>query len=250
VSLPYFPLYPSDFEAKTSHLTLEEDGAYNRLLRLSWMTPGCSLPDDPAWIARRMRVDTATYERVVAPLLNEFFYRAKGRVLNPKLTEIHGETNEKHARRVEAGKLGGRPPNPLKSHETGQSNAKAMPKQPEPEPEPVRERGKPLSSTPDGFDEFWAVVPRKTDKEDARKAYAKALRKTDAKTLIAGMARYAEERRGQDPQYTKHPATWLNKGSWGNETQPMTLIPGGNIGKPSRSEDRLNAFVAGARRSP
>ena len=32
--LPYFPLYPTDFEADTSHLTLEEDGAYNRLLRL------------------------------------------------------------------------------------------------------------------------------------------------------------------------------------------------------------------------
>jgi uncharacterized protein YdaU (DUF1376 family) len=31
MSLPYFPMYPTDFEAKTSHLTLAEDGAYNRL---------------------------------------------------------------------------------------------------------------------------------------------------------------------------------------------------------------------------
>ncbi|MCP5097247.1 MAG: YdaU family protein, partial [Chloroflexi bacterium] len=36
MSLPYFPMYPTDFEADTSHLTLEEDGAYNRLLRLMW----------------------------------------------------------------------------------------------------------------------------------------------------------------------------------------------------------------------
>lgn len=50
MSLPYFPMFPTDFEAKTSHLTLAEDGAYNRLLRLMWMTPGCSLPDDDAWI--------------------------------------------------------------------------------------------------------------------------------------------------------------------------------------------------------
>ena len=85
MSLPYFNLYPSDFEAKTSHLTLEEDGAYNRLLRLCWMTPGCSLPDDDAWIMRRMRVDAETYERVVRVVLDEFFTRSNGRVTNPRI---------------------------------------------------------------------------------------------------------------------------------------------------------------------
>lgn len=136
MSLPYFPLYPTDFEADTSHLTLEEDGAYNRLLRLSWMTPGCSLPDDPAWITRRMRIDAATFDRVVAPLLAEFFYRQSGRIKNRKLTSIHDETNEKHTRRVEAGKKGGRPTKSLQSRDKTETNAKALPKQPEPEPEP------------------------------------------------------------------------------------------------------------------
>lgn len=95
MSLPYFPMFPSDFEAKTSHLTLEEDGAYNRLLRLSWMTPGCSLPDDPAWIARRMRVDMATFERVVAPIISEFMVREDGRVISPMLLDwIRQRRNE------------------------------------------------------------------------------------------------------------------------------------------------------------
>ena len=31
---PYFPLHVADYEAKTAHLTIEEDGAYMRLLRL------------------------------------------------------------------------------------------------------------------------------------------------------------------------------------------------------------------------
>ena len=96
MSLPYFPFYPSDFEAKTSHLSLEEDGAYNRLLRLMWMTPGCSLPDDPVWIARRLRVDAATYDRVVAPVIAEFFKRArKRRVWTSPLIEA---CVEKHRR--------------------------------------------------------------------------------------------------------------------------------------------------------
>jgi uncharacterized protein YdaU (DUF1376 family) len=135
MSLPYFPMYPTDFEAKTSHLTLEEDGAYNRLLRLMWMTPGCSLPDDDTWIMRRMRCDLETFERVVKPLICEFMKREKGRVFSPRLMQEHMLSSEKHKKRVDAGKKGGRPAKPLKSNETRQSNAKAMPKQPEPEPD-------------------------------------------------------------------------------------------------------------------
>jgi uncharacterized protein YdaU (DUF1376 family) len=136
MSLPYFPMFPSDFEAKTSHLTLEEDGAYNRLLRICWMTPGCSLPDDHAWIARRMRVDQETFARAVKPVLDEFFQKEKGRVYQAKLRKIYFETAEAHERRVEAGKKGGRKPKLLKNIETDVSNASPLPKQPEPEPEP------------------------------------------------------------------------------------------------------------------
>jgi uncharacterized protein YdaU (DUF1376 family) len=206
MSLPYFPMYPSDFEAKTSHLTLEEDGAYNRLLRLSWMTPGCSLPDDPAWIARRMRIDAATFERVVAPLLDEFFTRAKGRITNAKLTDIFNESNEKHSRRVEAGKLGGRPPKYQHTKEKMKSNAKAMPKQPEPEPEPDKEdMGKPISladKPPDKMrlpadwalsDEGWAyarsqAIPDEVIRDEARgfHAYWTDRRDRDAKKSARG----------------------------------------------------------------
>lgn len=109
MSLAYFPFYPTDFEAKTSHLTLEEDGAYNRLLRLMWMTPGCSLPDDNAWIMRRMRVDMETYHRIVLPLINEFMRRKGGRIYSQRLQEEWQKASESHRRLSEAGKKGGRP---------------------------------------------------------------------------------------------------------------------------------------------
>jgi hypothetical protein len=32
---------------------------------------------------------------------------------------------------------------------------------------------------------------------------------------------YAYERRGQDPKYTKYPATWLNKGCYDDEPDPQ-----------------------------
>lgn len=139
MAMPYFPMYPADFEADTSHLTLEEDGAYNRLLRLMWMMPGCSLPDDDKWIQRRMRVGSDMYENVVLTIINEFFVRKGGRVFNPRLTEEFEKVDKTHRARVEAGKKGGRPKaieSKQEDAKAGLSQSKAGPKQPEPEPEP------------------------------------------------------------------------------------------------------------------
>lgn len=139
MSLPYFPMYPTDFEADTAHLNLEEDGAYNRLLRLMWMTPGCSIPDDPAWIARRMRVDMVTFLRLIEPIIGEFCQRKNGRVLSPRLQREWKKADETSRKRSEAGKRGGR----QKAIEFAKEDAKpgisrdeAGPKHPEPYPEP------------------------------------------------------------------------------------------------------------------
>ena len=59
-------------------------------------------------------MDVDTFNRVVAPLVEEFFQRDKGRIFNRKLTEVFAEANDKHDRRVEAKKKGDRKPNPLK----------------------------------------------------------------------------------------------------------------------------------------
>jgi hypothetical protein len=85
-------------------------------------------------------------------------------------------------------------------------------------PEPSRTIIREPSYTSAGdFDAFWAEVPRKEGKGAARKAYASALKKADHATLMAAIRRHAEERRGQDPKYTPHPATWLNAERWTDE---------------------------------
>jgi uncharacterized protein YdaU (DUF1376 family) len=98
-----------------------------------WMTPGCSLPDDNAWIQRRMRVDSDTFERVVLVIIEEFCERKNGRVSNAKLTQVFQESIDKHKKRVEAGSKGGKA-KALKTKETDPSKARAKLKQPEPEP--------------------------------------------------------------------------------------------------------------------
>lgn len=74
----------------------------------------------------------------------------------------------------------------------------------------------------DHFDEFWACVPKKVGKGQAVKAWKTALKKADAFTIINAMRSYAQQREGQDAQFTAHPATWLNGERWADEAQPST----------------------------
>jgi hypothetical protein len=73
MSLAYFPMYPTDFDAKTAHLTFAEDGAYSRLLRLSWGCPEAKMPDDLDWICRKARAVTDADRALIAAILSEFF---------------------------------------------------------------------------------------------------------------------------------------------------------------------------------
>jgi uncharacterized protein YdaU (DUF1376 family) len=146
MTLAYFPLYPDDFEADTAHLTLAEDGAYNRLLRLCWRSPGCSIPADLAWVYRRLRASTDAEKEVVDTVLAEFFTVHDGRFSNARLTKEFHAACEAHERRKNAGAKGGKAKS-LKIKESETSIAVAKPKQPEPEPEPYIEEAK-ASSLP------------------------------------------------------------------------------------------------------
>lgn len=149
MSIPYFPLYVTDYEADTAHLSLEEDGAYNRLLRLCWRTPGCSIPDDPKWIMRRLRVSPEEFDAVVALVIEEFFKSEKGRLFSPRLREEFEKTSETFQKRSAAGKKGGRPSKSLKTNDTGESPEKAGRKP----GESNQNHNQNHISTPDGVDD-------------------------------------------------------------------------------------------------
>lgn len=82
----------------------------------------------------------------------------------------------------------------------------------------------PGSDQDPGFAAFWAAYPRKTAKGTARRAWAKAVAAgADPAALVAAAARYAASP-GRKPDYTCHPATWLNQERW--EDDPDTVAPG------------------------
>lgn len=91
-------------------------------------------------------------------------------------------------------------------------------------------RGADARAARETFAEFWAAYPRKTGKGAAEKAWAKAVKALDPTVVIDGARRYAEIRRGQDPQFTPHPATWLNAKRWEDEPEqpPLRLVSNGH----------------------
>ncbi len=239
MSLPYFPMYPSDFEAKTSHLTLAEDGAYNRLLRIMWMTSGCTIPDNRVWIMRRLRCSEAEFDEVVSVVIDEFFDATGGRLSNAKLLSIYVSTNEAHNRRVNAGAKGGKA-KALKTNNTKPSNALAMAKQPEPEPEPEPVVKKDIVH----FDLFWSIWPNKSSKQTAVKAWDK-LTVEDQRAVIdlprAGFDAWQRSAPNANPIL---PASFLNQRRW----EDAPLLNGGHNGhgtnhRQSRGDAQLNEAV-------
>lgn len=80
----------------------------------------------------------------------------------------------------------------------------------------------------DAFGAFWLVYPKKRAREEAKRAWCQAIeRGADPQHLVNAATAYARERANEDPQYTKHPATWLNKGCYDDEpdTQPGQRPP-------------------------
>lgn len=119
---PYIPLYVDDYDAHTAHLTPAQDGIYGRLLRLAWRTPGCSLPNDEAWIARKVRLSSADWQRIGKPVLDEFFKLQRGRFVQKRLKAEYDDISRRKTARVAAGKKGGEA-KARKTHEKPASKA-------------------------------------------------------------------------------------------------------------------------------
>lgn len=224
---PYIPLYVDDFEAATAHLSPEEDGIYNRLLRLCWRTPGCGLPNDTAWIARKIRVSGEDFERVVRSVLAEFFLLQKGRWVQRRLKREYDVITRKKNARKAAGKKGGEA-KAQKEKDKSASKATRLPPHarasPEPEPEPEKREltlsvidGGAASARDAEFEAWWALYPKKVGKIAARTAYDKARKGAPAEALRDGVKR---TRWPAEARYIPNPATWLNQGRWMDGAQP------------------------------
>lgn len=244
MSLPFFPMFPSDFEAKTSHLSMAEDGAYNRLLRICWMTPGCTIPADEAWIMRRARAHTDDEKEAVRAVLAEFFKVENGRYSNARLAREWLAANEAHEKRKNAGSKGGKA-KALKANNSASSNAVAKPKQPEPEPEPeIKEEGKPSSQKNRGtrLPRDW-VLPVEYVEWALSQQWPEHVIRAEADKFRD----YWHSVAGQKGVKLDWQATWRN---WMRNSKTPRIYEGGRNEPANKSRERMAAFIAGARGTP
>ncbi len=73
---------------------------------------------------------------------------------------------------------------------------------------------------PEGFDEFWALYPKKASKGHALKAWKTATRTTDPRVILAGLRRQVRAIASREPKFIPYPATWLNGQRWEDEAAP------------------------------
>ena len=78
-----------------------------------------------------------------------------------------------------------------------------------------------------GFAEFYRVYPLHVARGAAERAYRRIIKKGEATEaeLVAGAMRYAAAQDGNDPNYIKHPSTWLNGKCWLDEPAPAAARP-------------------------
>jgi len=80
----------------------------------------------------------------------------------------------------------------------------------------------------DPFIEFWKVYPRagksngRPGKALAKKRFDALIKSIDASVIIEAAKRYAAEREGEDPEFTMHASTWLNRRMFEDEAPAVT----------------------------
>ena len=79
------------------------------------------------------------------------------------------------------------------------------------------------------FESFWSAYPKKKAKENARKAFAKALKLTTLEDLLAAIEANKQTKQWQkdNGQYIPYPASWLNEHGWEDEISSKALSPTG-----------------------
>jgi hypothetical protein len=88
------------------------------------------------------------------------------------------------------------------------------------------------------FDDFWASYPRRRDRRKAEKAFANALKRADADTIIAGADRYTNDP-NRSEQFTKYAEGWLNGDGWLDEPLPLR-----NNGNQNGHDAKVNDYLA------
>jgi uncharacterized protein YdaU (DUF1376 family) len=211
------PLYIADYIRDTSHLRALESGAYLHLIMAYWVTG--KLPNDDRQLATIAKLTDREWKACKA-VLAEFFgpdWSSHKRIDK----EIAKATDISNKRRTSAERM----------HSKARANAHAnahtlhTSHNTKKESEDISAVATATCATdwPSDYREvFWEAYPRKVGKKGALRELDRHRKSVSFEKLISAVRAYAAT---ADPQFTKHPKTWLHNGCWDDE--PDTRKPHG-----------------------
>jgi uncharacterized protein YdaU (DUF1376 family) len=242
--MAWFAFDVDAYDADTMHLSAAEDGVYCRLLRFYYKTR-LSLPDDDRALAAIARVSSDEWSGM-KDTIRAFFKTRRGRLHHKRCDRELDREDELSRRRSEratnaAHKRHGKSKTSMlradtqhaRSTDTVMLGDATRPDQTREKKEdpPTPQRGEGEGGGP--FEAWWSAYPEKVGKGAARRAYAKARKKADAETLLAGVARYRASKPAD--RAWCNPATWLNQERW-LDRLGLALVTGtDDLGLPATS---------------
>lgn len=84
---PALPIWTDAFMGDCGHLSDAETGRYFRMLMVMWRSPGCRIPNDDEWIARRFNKSQEEVQSEIRPLVREFCKTSKHFIWQGRLTK-------------------------------------------------------------------------------------------------------------------------------------------------------------------
>lgn len=221
---PAFQFYPKDFltDSHVVAMTLQELGAYVRLLCICWLDR--SLPAEPACLARLCRVSPACFARLW-PALKPCFAELDGRLVQPRMERERAKQESYRAMKAAAGKNGGRPKaEPKQDESTSQPAEKQTPSRTEAKESPpisdlrsaISDLQKEPSSADADFEVFRLAYPanRRVGGKLARAAFSRAVHIEPLPVLLRALEQAKGSEQWQTPKLIPLMTTWLNQERW------------------------------------
>jgi uncharacterized protein YdaU (DUF1376 family) len=106
---PAMPLFCDAYLGDTTHLSLEEHGAYLKLLMVTWRNNGIPLPDDDVRIARILGVSVRRWRTRLRPVIAPFFDLSESTFRQKRLDKVWNFVAKRSAICRINGERGGRP---------------------------------------------------------------------------------------------------------------------------------------------
>jgi uncharacterized protein YdaU (DUF1376 family) len=198
---PAFQLYPKDFisDINVQAMTDEQVGKYFKLLCHCWIEDGIEIgsPLVEGWFNQH-------------PSIAKCFYEKDGRYRNKRLDE----ERQKQINWRNKSRTGGLHSVENKRLLKGGSTVV----KPSPKGGDALQSSSSVSSKKEygHFESFWSKYPRKIGKADAVKALAVVLKSSPIEEVLSAVDGYVKDisRLNTEPQYIKHPATFLKSERW------------------------------------